>query len=235
MNTHAFDHLAQRLVKDPSFLSEAESMELRELLIDYTEGLLDDQSKREVESLIQTSSTAAAIYAEFASTDTFLSTPEGKTLVAKSNEKTRAKLDDIIGIPSRKAPLFTEVVHVVSDALNQCLDNLSAAIADLFTFRATLATASGEEGLKRKLADGKTQIAVHSDSAGRLWLRVTSTAEEFRKGSFKLDIEPAPSVLTFTEVEPGLFSARVCVDEEAAAKLAEGAVPKLTPLPPTEG
>jgi len=103
MNTHAINHLAQRLVKDPSFLSEAESLELRELLIDYTEGVLDDESKREVESLIQTSPTAAAIHAEFASTDNFLTTQEGKSLVARSKEETLAGLNDVIGISTKQS------------------------------------------------------------------------------------------------------------------------------------
>lgn len=207
MNTNPTTVFARKLFHSPDILNGDLDGELVEQILRYAKGDLTNDDAAIIAGLIHDDLGVAACYQECQET-----------------------LKLMQEAPVTRVPVGEFICAEVCGYLK----TLGAAITDLFTFRATLATASGEEGLKRKLADGQTQITVHSDSAGRLWLRVTSTAQEFRNGSFKLDIEPAASVLIFTEVEPGLYSARVCVTDEVAAALGKGAIPKLTPLPPNE-
>ena len=70
-----------------------------------------------------------------------------------------------------------------------------------------------------------------SGSAGRLWLQVTSTADEFAGKTFQVGAQPTPALLSFSEVAPGVHDACVCVSDELAAALSGGAELKLTPFP----
>lgn len=218
MNPELPNQLAAQLKANPLFFQDMDDALLSELVLRYEEGDLATDDAAEVESLLRTNAKAKAIRQRLQEADRFIASNEGRTW-----------LDNLADQALPPKPKYRRDVSP-----STLFEGLSEAITALFTFRATLATASGDEGLKRKLADGQTQIAVNSDSAGRLWLRVTSTAPEFRDGSFMFDVEPAPSVLKFSEIEPGLFSARVCVNADVAEALGKNAVLKLTPLPPTK-
>jgi|ERR1035438_8282589 hypothetical protein len=212
MNSKEIQSLTKKLAANPNFLREVEEETMHDLLLDYTAGLLDPDVEQEVRELITSDPVAAAIWKNFNESGARLQSPEGQQWMEESGQRILSNV--LKEIPPEPKPPFFET--------------LARAITELFAFRATLATASGDEGLIRTLDDGQTRIALKSDSAGRLWLRVTS---KVRTGSFKFDVEPAAPILTFSEIEPGLYSARICVDAELAAALEKG-VPKLTPLPP---
>ncbi len=183
-------------------------------------GALSHEDAAEVEALLKSNDRAKTIHANILAVKRYLASEAGKQWlktplpISSSHE---AETADANVVEQQPPPTPTPFLETLADAITK-----------LFTFRATLATASGDEGLIRTLDDGQTRIALKSDSAGRLWLRVTS---KVRTGSFKFDVEPAAPILTFSEIEPGLYSARICVDAELAAALEKG-VPKLTPLPP---
>lgn len=130
--------------------------------------------------------------------------------------------------PFTRAPVGKSICAAIAEDWN----DLCAAISDLFTSK--LATASGEEGLERMIDDGKTLVELRPDSAGRLWLQVTSKSEKYRGGTFKFEVESGPSLLRFAEVKPGVYSAQVCVEPEVAARLAQGATPVFTPAESTK-
>jgi hypothetical protein len=219
MNTDFPSHLAKELAGNPSLFGATKEAMLAELITAYVNGALSHEDAAEVEALLKSNDRAKTIHANILAVKRYLASEAGKQWlksplpISSSNEVETAAAN------VAEQPLGTITQHLAI---------LAKAITDLFHFRATLATASGDEGLVRTLDDGQTRIALKSDSAGRLWLRVTS---KVRTGSFKFDVEPAPPILTFSEIEPGLYSARICVDAELAAALEKG-VPKLTPLPP---
>jgi anti-sigma factor RsiW len=235
MNSKEIQSLTKRLAANPNCICETEEKAVRDLLLDYTAGLLDPDVEQEVRELIANDPVVAMIWKEFNEIDTRVRSPEGQQWMEEAGERI---LSNVLSEIPQEAKSHT--AHAAArfssapDFFTRHLETLAAAITELFTFRATLATASGEEGLERTLDDGQTRIALKSDSAGRLWLRVTSTAAAYRNGSFKFDVEPAAPVLTFSELEPGLYSARVLVDAEVAAALTKGTVPKFTPLPPSQ-
>jgi hypothetical protein len=200
---------------------------MRDLLLDHSVGLLAPAIAAQAEALIQNDPLAASIWAEFQLIDEHLKTDTGKQWLGSTPDSWSSQATQTKPLPA------AEIGHAISDTFNRCLETLSAAIADLFTFRATLATASGEEGLE-KLIDEKTLVEVKPDSAGRLWLQVTSKDERFRNGVFKFEVEDVPSVLRFAEVKPGVYSAQVCVDPEVAEKLAQGAKPHFIPAESSE-
>ena len=212
MNTDFPSHLAKQLADNPSLFDATKDEMLAEYITAYVNGTLSNEDAAEVEALLKRNARAKTIHANILAANQFLSSEAGKNWLQQPVVRADAA-------PS---------IFAISSAGIGGLATLARTITDLFMFRATLATASGDEGLERTLDDGQTRIALKSDSAGRLWLRVTS---KVRTGSFKFDVEPPAPILRFSEIEPGLYSARICVDAELAAVLEKG-VPKLTPLPP---
>lgn len=222
MNSESLKQLAERLRSNPSLFEDVDDELLCEAMLLYVNDDLSEADTAEMEALIKSDDRAKEVLTRFRAADEYAASPEGQA----ATERLLSRV-----LPQRRPQ---QVQAPANSTIFNLLEDLAAALGEFFTSRATMATASGDDSFKKKLPDGKTQFAVHTDSAGRLWVRITSTANEFRDGSFKLEVERAPSILTFTEIEPGLYSARVSVDKETAEDLKLGAKPKLTPLSPPE-
>ena len=227
MNSKEIQSLAKRLAANPNFIREVEEDTIHDLLLDYTAGLLDPNVEQEVRELIANDPLVAMIWKNFNAVDIRLRSPDGQRWMEEAGERIlsnvlASRANEVVRTsakPTRKEPK----IHVLS--------SLRDSICELFLSRASLATASGNEGMERTLKDGKTRIVLKPDSAGRLWLQVTSTAEEFAGKTFQVGVQPTPALLSFSEVSPGVHDACVCVSDELAAALTSGAELKLTPFP----
>lgn len=215
MNPKFPAQLAEKVAANPALFEEMEASLLGDLVFDYHHGELDEESAAEVAALIQTNSTVRAVHQRILDAEKYASSENGRAWL-------EGMFDRALAAASASADVRPAESYFAG---------LARTISALFTSR--LATASGEEGLE-KLLDEKTLVEVKPDSAGRLWLQVTSKDERFRNGIFKFEVEDGPSLLRFAEVRPGVYSAQVCVEPDVAEKLAQGAKPNFIPAESTE-
>lgn len=229
MNPDFPTRLAAQLRANPSLFEEMDDSLLGELVFHYAEGELDADDAAEVAVLLQTDPKAKAIYQRIEAADRFTASPAGNAWL----ENLRAHMLPpcmAASVPADKAA-EASIKATTHETLAAILASLRDAISELFVSRASLATASGREGMKRTTKDGETRILLKPDSAGRQWLYVTSTKREFAGRSFQVEVEPTQALLSFSEATPGVYDAHACISDELAAALSSGAELKLIPVP----
>ena len=228
MSKLPFATFAQKLASNPRLIAEEEEATLRELLALHSQGMLDPELVEDVEQVIQTIPLAVSIWREFQASEEQLKTGAGQAWLESAG---RGILKNVLAARAGNALEKTANMPVVQAPLSALLASLQDLISELFVSRASLARASGREGMKRTTKDGETRILLESDSAGRQWLYVTSKNREFAGRSFQVEVEPTQVQLSFSEATPGVYEAHVRVSAELAAAFASGAELKLIPVP----
>jgi hypothetical protein len=221
MNSKEIQSLTKKLAANPNFLREVEEETMRDLLLDYTAGLLDPNVEQEVRELIVSDPVAAAMWKSFDEIDAHLRLPEGQQWTEEAGERILSNL--LREVPAEGKTQTTRVAaqplsgSPFFDSLSEWMGELFAALARRSAFSDTT-----DRSMVHKFASGPYRARLEQDAAGQWRLLVFTSDADAAKLKVRVEIEPEVPVVSFVAGEPGHFLAEVLVTEEMAQKLQTG-------------
>jgi hypothetical protein len=221
MNSKEIQTLTKKLATNPNLLREVEEETMRDLLLDYTVGLLDPNVEQEVRELIVSDPVAAAIWKNFNEIDTHLRSPEGQQWTEEAGERI---LSNVLREGSREGKTQIGRVTAQSMPAPAFFDRLSEWMASLFLSlsRQDAFSEKTDGSVVHKFASGPYRAHLERDAAGQWRLLVFTSDADAAKLKVRVEIEPEAPVVSFVAGEPGHFLAEVLVTEKMAQELKSG-------------
>src|SRR5262245_44462245 len=105
MNSQEIQSLTKRLAANPNFILETEEKAVRNLLLDYTAGLLDPNVEKEVRELIASDPVAAAMWKDFNDIEARVRSPEGQQWTQEAGERILSNVLEGIDRGSKPIPV----------------------------------------------------------------------------------------------------------------------------------
>lgn len=223
MNTESFKLLAERLAADPDLLARSEHQALSDLLLDLSEGLLDEHTAQEAKAIIESNPQAAAIWRELQESDAYMQSNAG-----------RRWADGVVASVLSSVRPQSMSKGGLAEILQSYCDRLSTWIADTFSSLRLQGAYSDTTAGQRKIFPPSPgdpyEARLVQDRMGRWFLRVVTRDSEAAKMRLRLELEREMPVLEFQPKSDGGFFAEVRLSEAMAEALKSGNRPVFHPV-----
>ena len=221
MGSEELHSLTRKLSVNPSFFREAEEETMRDLVLDYTAGLLDPTVEQEVRKLIGSDTIMAAIWKDFNDIDARLRSPAGQDWMKSAGERILSNVQK--GIPREARPhqrAEFELARAYFNGLSKWMERLFSSLTLQSDYSNTPTRRVEYRFDDPTGSPYRSRLVLDDDGQWRL-LVFTSNADA-AKVKVRLTIEAKEPVLSFVAGEPGQFLAEVLITEEMALALQSG-------------